>query len=96
MIGIAYYNLSYLELFPRVSGEKGHEVFPYICHSSKADVHGYGCLREEACKLTSPAYFDANPEAVDYLHNWASRDKLDLYCTDPGLIGLIGSIYFAG
>jgi putative MFS transporter len=30
------------------------------------------------------------------LHNWAARDKLDLYCDPDWEIGLIGSMYFAG
>lgn len=30
------------------------------------------------------------------MHNWATKDKLNLYCEDGELIGLIGSMYFAG
>jgi len=53
-------------------------------------------LQEDACKLNSPAYFEANEKAENFLHNWASKDKLNLYCVGGELIGLIGSMYFAG
>ena len=94
--GYYYYNLSYLELFPKYTNYNKVEVFPFFCYTSKQDKIGYGCLQEDACKLKSPAYFEANEKAENFIHNWAAKDKLNLYCTDGGLIGLIGSMYFAG
>jgi len=94
--GYFYLNLSFLELFPKYTNYNNVEIFPFICYTSKADKKGYGCLQEDACKLKSPAFFEANEKAENFLHNWASKDKLNLYCTDRGLIGLIGSMYFAG
>jgi hypothetical protein len=58
--GYFYYNLSYLELFPKKSEVNKVEIFPYICYTSNLDTKGYGCLQEEACKLSKPAYFEAN------------------------------------
>lgn len=96
MTGYLYYNLSYLELFPKFTNHDNNPIYPFTCYTSEADKTGHGCLKTDACALKKPAFFEANPKAEDFLHNWASKDKLDLYCVDGGLIGLIGSMYFAG
>lgn len=37
-----------------------------------------------------------NWKAKEAIHNWAQKDKLNLYCTDKSYIGLIGSMLFGG
>jgi MFS family permease len=91
--GYVNYNLSYLELLPNKTADQK----AYNCFYQDDPEKAVPCVNKDICHWPEGMVgWDVNWDEPDALHNWAAVDKLNLYCTDDYLVGLIGSMFFFG